>query len=205
MSLTPSFAPELFRRHAFVWLKEGAEAFPDSSGDAEVLHDWIGQGLPLIVRRPCVSDAGEIFLGLSLPGKHRIACRAPRISVHRIESPPLCSECGVEIHGLSDCGVPIRVFGSRAWQHLTELSYIREDSDIDLLAEVESREVWRSFLTALQSLALPDSPRLDLEVVFQGDASFSWREFTSSGEKMLVKSNRSVWLQSKDRVEELFP
>jgi phosphoribosyl-dephospho-CoA transferase len=200
--------PETFRRHTLVWLREGASAsVVEESGDPALLHDWIAEERPLIVRRPCLSpDGSEVFLGLALPGKQRLACRAPRAAVLRRALPPLLSDCALPFDTLGPlmARVPaLRVFGSHAWQHLTGLCYVTDSSDIDLLALIDSLEAWEEFCTAMCGLPLPIAPRLDLEVVFRGDASFSWREFHASEGKVLLKSNSRVWLESKDRVVSL--
>jgi len=97
----------------------------------------------------------------------------------------------------------LRMFGSHAWQHLTGLSYVTENSDIDLLASIDSPAEWDNFRRMMNGMRWPDSPRIDLEVVFRGDASFQWREFASPGSEVLIKSNHRVWLEPKDRVEAL--
>jgi len=97
----------------------------------------------------------------------------------------------------------LRVFGSHAWQNLTGLPYVTESSDIDLLALIDSPEEWERFCTAMSALPLPTTPRLDLEVVLLGDASFSWREFLASETQILLKSSSAVWLESKSRVSAL--
>lgn len=92
-------------------------------------------------------------------------------------------------------GLTLRLFGSHAWQELTGLPYVTPASDIDLLADIASLAEWQRFLSL--AITLPASPRVDLEVIFQGDASFSWREFLGPSGDILIKSNRRVWLEHK--------
>lgn len=162
-----------------------------------MLREWIANGRPLIVRRPCLSDdEKEVFLGLSLPGKRRMAFRVPVGSVRSVEPPPVWT--GGVIGGT---GVVFRLYGSRAWELLTGLSYVTPESDLDLLVDIGSLAEWESFLAS--GLQLPARPRVDLEVIFCGDASFSWREYLSSAGDILIKSNRRVWLERKDRLATL--
>ncbi|MBN8710421.1 MAG: hypothetical protein BGO12_23390 [Verrucomicrobia bacterium 61-8] len=186
----------MFRRHAFVRLAENAwrDATPEG-GDIEVLQEWTARGRPLIIRRPCVSDDGqEVFLGLALPGKRRMAFRVPVASVRAVEPPPVWD---VEVVP----GFVFRIYGSRAWELLTGLSYVTPSSDLDLLVDIDSLAGWRSFLSS--DFQLPEPPRVDLEVIFQADASFSWREYLGPADDILIKSNRRVWLERKDQLGSL--
>lgn len=188
----------MFRRHAFVRLAENAwrEATPEG-GDIDVLREWIANGRPLIVRRPCLSDDGlEAFLGLALPGKKRMAFRVPVAGVESIEAPPVWD--GEEIRSP---GFVFRLYGSRAWELLTGLSYVTPDSDLDLLVDIDSPQAWQSFLSA--DVQMPAYPRVDLEVIFCGDAAFSWREYLGPAEDILIKSNRRIWLERKNRLAKL--
>lgn len=188
----------MFRRHAFVRLAENAwrEATPES-GDINVLREWIAAGRPLIVRRPCLSDDGqEVFLGLALPGKKRMAFRVSVASVQSIEPPPVWDDEAVRCPGFV-----FRLYGSRAWELLTGLSYVTPESDLDLLVDIDSLAGWGGFLSA--GLRLPAQPRVDLEVIFRGDASFSWREYLGPAGDILIKSNCRVWLERKDRLADL--
>lgn len=194
----PKSRADVFRRHAFVRLAENAwrDATPEG-GDIEVLQEWTARGRPLIIRRPCVSDDGqEVFLGLALPGKRRMAFRVPVESVCTVELPPVWT--GEEF----DCaGRVFRLYGSRAWETLTGLSYVTPESDLDLLVDIESPAEWESFLSS--DFQLPEPPRVDLEVIFQADASFSWREYLGPADDILIKSNRRVWLERKDQLGSL--
>jgi len=197
--LSRKSAVNVFRRHAFVRLAEGAwcEATPEG-GDVEVLREWVAHGRPLIVRRPCLSDEGlEVYLGLALPGKKRMAFRVPVAGIKSIEPPPVW-----EGEGIRASGFVFRLYGSRAWELLTGLPYVTPDSDLDLLVDIDSSADWMSFLSA--DLRLPDELRVDLEVIFSGDASFSWREYLGPAEDILIKSNRRVWLERKNHLATLF-
>lgn len=181
-------------------MRLAADAWREASceiGDPATLEGWLAQGHPLIVRRPCVTEDGcEIFLGLALPGKRRLAYRIPVRNILSIEPPPLWRGETFRIPG-----VTLRLFGSHAWQELTGLSYITETSDIDLLADISSPAEWRAFLA--REVELPSRPRVDLELILRGDASFSWREYRGAARDVLIKSNRRVWLECKDNLAAL--
>lgn len=166
-------------------------------GDLDTLKKWLGHGRPLIVRRPCLSeDGGEVSLGLALPGKRRLSYRLPIESILSVELPPLWEGSELRIPGFA-----VRLFGSHAWQRLTGLTYVTETSDIDLLVEISSRADWSTFLAC--GVELPAQPHIDLEVILAGDASFSWREYLGPAEDILIKSNRRVWLERKERLVDL--
>ncbi len=177
--------------------EDAAGAAVVESGDPAALRDWLALGHPLIVRRPCLSaDAREVFLGLSLPGKRRLACRMPADAIVCVDPPPVWQGDIFQAPGFS-----VRLFGSHAWQALTGLDYVTADSDLDLLLDISSLAEWEALLA--RGLDFPAHPRVDLEVVFRGDASFNWREYLAPSSDILVKSNRSVWLQRKDRLTAL--
>lgn len=192
-----SSKPKALRRHAFVRLAEGAwELAVPEGGDIATLREWLAVDRPLIVRRPCLSDDGrEAFLGLALPGKKRMAYRVPVEQVRFVDQPPLWEDA-LPIFA----GHTVRLFGSHAWQALTGLTYVTESSDVDLLLDIHCLEEWEKFLA--QKLTLPPSPKIDLEIVLKGDASFNWAEYVGPAEDILIKSNRKVWLERKDRLAE---
>lgn len=191
-------------RHAFVWLDSSA-ALP------ALLREWIEQGHPLVVRRPCLSpDGNNACLGLALPpfrGKRRVPFELPRDVIRKVSEPPIWSECATisyetirPFHEAATAGeVALRTFGSHAWQHLTGLAYVTEHSDIDLLMFLESRASWHSVRKTLSQHALP--PGIDLEIVLKRDASFSWREFAGTGQSLLFKGNSTVWLGDRTDIE----
>jgi len=190
---TTCWGPDAFRRHVFARLAKDAwrHAVPETGGLA-TLRDWIARGHPLIVRRPCRSDdGGEVFLGLALPGRRRLSYRVRTADVLSLEPPPLWT-------GGDFLPFRPRLFGSHAWQELTGLEYITPTSDVDLFLDIGSLAEWRMFCT--QQTTFPP-PRIDLEIVFRGDAAFSWREFLGPAKDLLLKSNRRVWLEPRDQLD----
>lgn len=205
--MTKSSGPEPLRRHVFVRLEKDAwEHTVAPSADPATLRDWIGRDRPLIVRRPCVSEDGQnVFLGLALPGKRRLAYQVPVKTISSVEPPPLW-------HGEFPAPFAPRLFGSHAWQELTGLSYVTETSDVDLLLHIDFLAEWENFQKAagtdgpfVPNPGRPDhaTPPIDLEIIFRGNASFSWREYLGPTADILIKSNRDVRLERKDRLATL--
>ena len=93
------------------------------------------------------------------------------------------------------------MFGSHAWQHLTGLPYVSPSSDLDLLIFLDSPAAWQGVRDALSETPLP--PGIDLEIVLSGDASFSWREYSTSPADILFKGNSRVWKDEKSAVEKI--
>jgi phosphoribosyl-dephospho-CoA transferase len=218
-----SFDPKLLRRHCFVWFAEAGNLFDRAVGetpqdDLAILRKWIGKERPLIVRRPCVSeDNHTVCVGLALPPdpvKRRSAFRLPVSCIGKIAVPPLWQECMTATasdtaHAVSSIlsaavasGLPLRTFGSYAWQYHTSLPYVTSSSDIDLLVPIQRRDDWRRFRQAMAEAKI-GARQIDLEIILNDDASFNWREFEAPGSQMLFKGNRSVWLGDKSDVEEL--
>ena len=183
-----------FRRHVFVRLEKDAwERTSADSGDPATLREWLAHGRPLIVRRPCLSDDGrDVLLGLALPGKRRLAYQVPVDAISSVEPPPLW-------RGEFPTPFTPRLFGSHAWQELTGLAYVTQTSDVDVLVDIVSLAEWEM----LRQMKDQISAALDLEIIFRGDASFSWREYLGLTSDILIKSNRHVWLERKDRLATL--
>lgn len=218
MSSTKSCAPERFRRHCFVWLDPDIpQTLPPVRLGSEVLERWIPDGRPLVVRRPCLGPNGDtVHLGIALPpslGKQRIAVEVPRSSVQRLLEPPSWEDCGAHVSpsahravreleaAAAAAGVTLRTFGSHAWQFLTKLPYVHPDSDLDLILPVDTAAVWDGLRPRLEALSWPSAPRMDLEVIVKGDASFQWREFITQSPRLLFKGNSSVWLGEREDVD----
>ncbi len=205
MSLTKSFAPERFHRHAFVWFApEAAEAV---SEEREVLCDWLALGRPLVVRRPCLSpDGSSVCVGLALPpasGKRRVAFDLPLSCVNKVSEPPAWEDCGScesetarQIQERAS-GIPLRTFGSHAWQHLTGLPYITSTSDMDLLLFLPTHSDWEPLRLQLSEIIWEPVPRIDLEIVLENGDAFQWREFTNASSQILLKGNSRVRLANK--------
>jgi phosphoribosyl-dephospho-CoA transferase len=217
-----SFTPERLRRHSFAWItnpgshSEFAES-ETSQNDLVCLRNWVGRRLPVIIRRPCLSEDGNsVYVGLSLPPdpvKRRLAFRLPFSSLANVVEPPLWTECAEAfsasfqlvspiLSAVEAAKLPLQTFGSYAWQRYTGFSYVTPRSDVDLIVPVNRHEDWRRF-RQLMSESQKTDQRVDLEIILNGDASFNWREFEAPGTRLLFKGNRSVWMGDKSDVETL--
>ncbi|MCS6478417.1 malonate decarboxylase holo-[acyl-carrier-protein] synthase [Burkholderia thailandensis] len=138
-------------RHALAHVR--ADAWPallaahEGIGAYPFVRDWAARGWPLIVRRRSPCDAG-VPLGLPLPpsaGKRRVALAAAREQIEAVRAPPALGDVIggappawrptlARLRALADAHcVDCRVFGSLAWQTLTGLRYLSDESDLDVL------------------------------------------------------------------------
>ena len=192
---------ESFRRHDWVWL--GSETrLPDlaevrSHGDA---------GLPFIVcRHPASTDEDSLQLGLALPDKRRIGFSVEASGIRQHQVPlsldqvlpclpdpwlPTISQLAARFRAI---GMEARVYGSTAWQAMTGVTYLREDSDLDLLLTPTTEEQLRLVLDILGSME-GARPRLDGEVVLPDGMAVAWREAASESATLLVKTLADVSL-----------
>ncbi|GAC1319805.1 MAG: malonate decarboxylase holo-[acyl-carrier-protein] synthase [Collimonas sp.] len=216
----------MLARHSLVWLSAdgwqraaqtvAAVAAERAGTDYQaVLQRWQHHDWPAVLRR---RDAGtpedQLCLGLALPpdgngDKTRIPFKAQLADVQRITD-PLALRAALKhapsgwrgaLHALAgDClhrGIAIRIYGSWAWQILTQQSYVRPGSDIDLLfAPVSVDELTRGLsLLAQHAARLP----LDGEIVFAEGQAVAWKECwqalrADSRQRVLVKTGAMVKL-----------
>jgi len=143
-------------------------------------------------------------LGLALPSRRRVGVLVARDAIVGWRDPPHLGAAlaaaptawRLELRDLARrldaIGVPPRVYGSMAWQHLAAdpgLVYVTETSDVDLLVRPSS---WRAADAALRVLAAAAeasvSPRLDGEVILPDGSGVAWRELAMPREQVLVKT-----------------
>ncbi len=194
------------------------EAAPDA-GRAARVEDWLACGRPLIVRRPGLAREGRaVCCGIPLPppqGRLRIPVLVDWAAVRSVEAPPPLARC-LEVAPeswqaslralLAACatgdGAEPAVVGSLAWQWLTGLEYLREDSDADLVFAVGSRRALSVLDEVLAPWADRTDPRLDVEIRLAGDRSVAWREWRAGPPWLLVKSTAGVELAERTRLLE---
>jgi len=195
---------EMFRRHDWVWIKRGTH-LPDL---AEV-RSHCEAGLPFIVgRRPALTGADRLQLGLALPDKRRIGfgVEVSGIGNHQPALPlgdvlrhvpeswsPTLEHLAAHFKG---AGMEAMVYGSAAWQALTGASYLREDSDLDLLLAPTAEDQLRLALGILVSME-GSCPRLDGEIVLPDGRAVAWREVASPSDTLLVKTLSEVSLVAR--------
>lgn len=169
-----------------------------------IIKDWARAGRPLIVRRPCCSDAaGMIPLGLPLPpthGKRRIAVSLAPDEIAEHAPPPSLADAAAAaptawretIEALLRLLPETRTFGSLAWQHLSGLAYLSDGSDLDLLWPLPSPGQLNTLTSGIAGIAKQAPMRLDGEIV-SGAGGVQWRELTGTDEdEVLVKGTTGV-------------
>ncbi|AIY42175.1 Phosphoribosyl-dephospho-CoA transferase [Collimonas arenae] len=212
----------MIARHSLVWLnangwRRAAQTAAADSVDTVcvALTRWQQEDWPLVLRRrEADTSDNELCVGLALPpdgngDKARIPLRVQLAGIQRIEEPltlekalahmppgwsgPLHAFAGDCLHS----GIVLRVYGSWAWQILTQQNYVTASSDIDLLFTPRSEpEFSRGMaLLAQHAARLP----LDGEVIFPDGQAVAWKEcwqalHASSQPRVLVKTETIVQL-----------
>lgn len=194
--------PAAFARHELVWFAAGA-AHPSDDADRAEIEAWCAAGRPAIVRTVAARDrAGEIPLGIPLPldkGRRRIALTVSPDAVTFRDALPDLETCWPwaphdwqpSLRSVASraahLGIEIRVHGSLGWQVLTNLTYLRPQSDIDLLLRAPSDLPAGHLGMLLRDLAASDAPRFDGEVELGEGGTVAFRELLADSEQVLVK------------------
>jgi phosphoribosyl-dephospho-CoA transferase len=204
------------RRHDLVYL------LPDSAfvtpcaepGDEFWLaaRQWINRGWPLVAARQ--PDASERrWLGLCLPAQQqrkKLAISVERSAIADIQPPLAVARClsrlpagqAAVLVRLADrageCSARVGVYGSLAWEALTQETYRHGESDIDLICDIGNARQLAVMLAALQQAANALPCRLDGELRFPDGNAASWREVAGQlgrpGAQVLVKGPHEVGL-----------
>lgn len=209
----PPDAVAALRRHHWAWIRpEALEACPDlDSGDRRFLEDWVREGRPLVVARR--TEPHRVRLGVTRPGpgpRRRVGLAVtpeallramPPLTLAAVEphAPPHWQPTLQALKGIADRhGLDLRVYGSLALQCFTPLPCIHDDSDLDLLAELEGASSPEPLLAALETLqAACPRPRLDGELRC-GEWAVPWRELARVRHRtawVLAKSDGAVALR----------
>jgi phosphoribosyl-dephospho-CoA transferase len=176
---------------------------PAAAGDA-IVQGWVGAGRPLVVRRPSCSDpAGTISLGLPLPpshGKRRLAFSLDASEIGECAPPPLLADAAASaptnwqdtIDRLLQLCPETRTFGSLAWQHLTGLPYLSEQSDLDLLWPLRAAQRAPTMPSGIAEIARKAPMRIDGEIIGPAGGAH-WRELADQDrDDILVKGLSDV-------------
>jgi phosphoribosyl-dephospho-CoA transferase len=156
----------------------------------------------------------RVCLGLALPDKRRLGFHAEVAAISRHRPPLALGEVLNAVpqswlprvtllaSRLEEVGLEARVYGSTAWQAMTGTTYLREDSDLDLLltpATAEQLRLLSGILAAMEGA----HPRVDGEIVLADGSAVAWREAASGSTTLLVKSlagvalvPRAAWLSA---------
>ncbi len=213
----------MLARHSLVWLSADgwqrvAQSMAAMAADVNyqaVLQRWQRHDWPVVLRRrEADTPEDQLCLGLALPpdsngNKTRIPFKAQLADVQRITDPlalravlkyappawsgALHAFAGDCLHG----GIAMRIYGSWAWQILTQQNYVTPGSDIDLLfAPGTAEELTRGLgLLAQHAARLP----LDGEIVFAEGQAVAWKECwqalqAGNQQRVLVKTGDMVKL-----------
>jgi triphosphoribosyl-dephospho-CoA synthase len=199
-----------FNRHDLLFL-DGLDL--SDHPDRAVIAKWIGSGRPVIVRRPGLAFGGEgVHCGIPLPpehGKKRIAFIVPKNFIKRRDKLPGLEKClqhlpppqQLQMAGfLNACrenNFNPEVFGSLAWQHLTGLNYLHENSDIDLRFRIKNSIELEQLAAVLRLFSQPCGKLCDIELELWNGMAFSWREFINDSPQIMIKTVNDVFLLKK--------
>ena len=177
-----------------------------------LVSSWADRGWPLIARSPVCEDASErLLLGLPLPpgeGKQRLAFQLPFHMMIRSEPSPrlaiAASFAPPHWHSTIDAILLLdpetRCFGSIAWQFLTELTYLSETSDLDLLWSVGSAAHADDYASYLHAVA-DDAPMgVDGEFISPSGNAVQWREWLAQTEEVVVKTSGGPQMLARNQV-----
>jgi len=205
-------------RHRRVWLvpalRPAVFGGLDDPADRRAVLDWARAGRPFIGRGALPGDApGGLPLGLALPPqphKRRLSLTVAAAVVREVVPPPTLQEA---LGGLpprlwraaarlvARAGdLPVHVYGSAFWQQASGLPYLRDDSDLDLLARPTSAAAARAWLRLLADVQLETGVRLDGEVELPSGEAVAWRELATETATLLVKSDGGPCLRPRAAV-----
>jgi phosphoribosyl-dephospho-CoA transferase len=213
----------VFQRHDWVYLTDHWRQLPPtplSRQNRTALESWTARRRPLVVARRQQGDAPDMLrLGLALPGKERIClCVSAYAVLLRRPAPLLLEviesaariwpEAMRELTAIIARQAPdTRVYGSLAWQHFAAdpaCSYVRPDSDIDLLFTPDNGDHLSAWIALLRDFESRwPAPRLDGEIALRNGEFMSWREFAARPRKILVKGGESIGLRPIDEIDDL--
>jgi len=206
-------------RHDLVYVRAAAwrsllESWQDLPEDPLVAQ-WVGNGWPLVARRPVAGEGDGVPLGLPLPltaGKRRLSLLVPAHAVISTSPPPLLrsvirqapQKWGPTLQRLRGLfarhAIEARVFGSLAWETITGLAYLTDRSDLDLLMHVGAGTDLRQLAHELADIEADAPMRLDGELVRNDGAAVNWRELHDGrGDVVLVKTMTGVVLLDQFR------
>jgi phosphoribosyl-dephospho-CoA transferase len=164
----------------------------------EALDLWCARDWPLVVRRNDdigMVSPGRVAAGLPLPpshGKGRLALHLQGSGIARCKAP---LALGAVAHALPplwqrplaalddatrNVNVHLSVFGSAAWQAITGLDYLHDDSDVDLLFRPANLDEIDIVASLYEKCERDIGRRIDCEILFPGDDAVAWREWAQA-------------------------
>jgi phosphoribosyl-dephospho-CoA transferase len=210
-------------RHTLVWpVAEAHARLAAQMRDDEAraaLSEWFECARPFVVRRADASPkrsraVGDVDAGFPLPpdrGKRRIAltlargdlaCHSAPLTLAHVANalpPPWRASLAALDADARALGGTLRVFGSAAWQAITGLAYLRDDSDVDVLYVPDGRAQLDRMFALFERFERTAGHRIDAEIGFAGDAAVAWREWRDArdGSHVLAKARSGVALLAR--------
>lgn len=193
-----------YQRHDLVWLD------PEGDYSAE-LSLWVNAGYPCVIPRQDAGLSGVLKVAWSLPrdksASGRLAQTVPLAAIVSRQSPlalvelsALVASAGFDniIQQLRALDINVGLYGSFAWQLLTQQQYVHEQSDIDILISVKNFTQLKILPPLLEKLAQICQRRIDGEIIFPDGCAVAWREWFSPNEQLLVKTLYRVELIERE-------
>ena len=175
------------------------------------LDAWIAAGRAVVARRRESASTTACDLAVALPlsdDRLRIGFTVdPRVVV-RIAAPCTLAETivhapahwreplGVLNERAARIGIVLHVHGSLAWQAISGEACVRPGSDVDLLWTAASLDEVDRVLALLRDWEAGRALRADGELLLPNGDAIAWRELTRPGDRVLVKHQDRVSLQS---------
>lgn len=201
-------------RHQLVYLDE-EYLYKDEVCEEKykkLFYSWLKSSHPFIVAKQEDKKSEKIRLGFLLPlenGKHRVSLLIDKKAVSKSLLPLKLSSIVSSldskwqkpllelIYSFEDLKIDLHVFGSSMWQYYVKKRYMSESSDIDLLWTCFCPDKLNAALFILKHWRERYSLKIDGEVEFKKGLSCSWQELLNEDEKLIVRTLRSVSLETK--------
>lgn len=206
-------------RHDLAYLCDSAHLhFLDVSLPEAVkqkVYQLLSQHIPMTVCRQDDMDEGQVKLAINclVEGyKYRVACLVDRHAIEQITRPlslQMLFETDAQLlqpkvlrdfaDSLEQLGCKVYVYGSYAYQSLTQEAYVRPTSDLDLLLYPQHQFDVPEILQLIQQVQAQSSIRLDGEIQIHPDWHVSFNELIT----VFPKMNQQVIVKGIQRVEML--
>ena len=168
-----------------------------------IFERWANNAYPLI----CTRQPHEInpsYVQLAIPyfddanqQKHRFNFFIKKTDISSISMPPTLSE--VFAYHSFDQYDSTRVFGSYAWQYLTNTKQVHHRSDLDVLIRYEQQSVYALLQQITYLKRVLNIEHIDAEVRFETHGDCALAELANSqANTILFKTGQGVSLVNRD-------
>ena len=214
-------------RHGLVWLTEtGWQSAIQTLNPHfhKILKQWSARNWPVVVRRSDpTTPPEEIYVGISLSPvqrgfKEKIGFKILKEQISKyqqllplediISYAPLKWQAKLHrmVQDFKNKGISVYVYGSLAWQAMTEQGYLTQESDVDILLFPKTRLEYDTSMSILKNYGryIP----LDGEMCFPSGHSVAWKECIKAQiefKLVIAKKNKAVELLSIDILLQTFP